>query len=208
MNITKFVETRPFLYHLTDVRNLSNITSQAKLLSTKAIIEGSNHVNPAEYLRTKRRVHDEISINGHSYHIRDQRPISEIVLARSLTNGWTTGDFIAHLNCRVFLWPTISRLERHFKRYENENPIILRFNTSDIVSQNNVEFCRLNSGATRCSSHWGGNAPERGPETFQIAESYLGTHSSVAEVTIPEFCNLPELFWTSNHPHGQWSVNA
>lgn len=207
MDINQFIEKRPFLYHLTDARNLPNILTTGRLLSARAILELSNHPDIEGFLRTRRPAHSEVAIGGLTYHIRDQRPISEVVLSRSLTHNWTSGDFIAHLNNRVFFWPTISRLERHFKRYETENPVILRFNSSDVLQGNTAEFCRLNSGATRCSSHWDGNAPERGQDTFQIADLYLGSPASIAEVTIPIICILPKTIWTSNSPQGIWSPN-
>lgn len=207
MDINLFIQKRPYLYHLTDSRNLPNILATGRLFSTRAILEESDHDNVEGYLRTRRPDHNEITINGFTYHVRDQRPISEVVLSRSLTHNWTSGDFIAHLNSRVFFWPTVSRLERHFKRYENEHPVIMRFNTAEMLEVNTAEFCRLNSGATRCSSHWDGNAPERGPDTFQIADLYPGNPATVAEVTIPNICILPEDFWTSDNPQGVWTAN-
>lgn len=206
MNLNEFSAKNEFLYHLTDNRNFANIINQKRILSTTGIVELSNIENKEAFLRSKRNEHTIININGTEYRIRDQRPISLIVLNRSLTHGWNSENFIEHLNRRVFLWPNKNRLIRHYNRYANENPIILRFRTEDIFLLNpNVEFSRLNSGATRCSSHWDGNAPERGPETFQNADAYTLPIRTVAEVTIPDFCEIPSIFHTSGHPEGPWT---
>lgn len=206
MDIDKFAKLRPYLYHLTDSRNINSIVTQKKILSTKKIITDSSTPNKKKYLSSRRPEHDLIKINGFDFHIRDQRPISALVLGRSLTNNWTVGDFLAHLNKRVFFWPTLNRLTRHYDRYQNEHPVILRFNTKEILELNpDAEFCHLNSGATRCSSHWQGNAPERGEDTFLIADAYQKKPATVAEVTIPEYCDLPTDYWTSGSPTGNWT---
>lgn len=206
MDLTKFISLRPYVYHLTDRRNLKSIIAQKKILSTKKIVNDSAKPNKRTYLSSRRPEHDLIKINGFDFHIRDQQPISELVLGRSLTNNWTVADFIAHLNKRVFFWPTINRLQRHYDRYQSENPIILRFKTDDLITLNNdIEFCHLNSGATRCSSHWNGDAPHRGADTFLTATNYLKKPATVAEVTIPDYCDLPIDYWTSASPTGAWT---
>ena len=203
MNLQRFLEITPYVYHLTDSDNFPTILASQRILSTKNIVEASGMPNPDIFLQSKRREHTEITVDGNIYKIRDQKPISEIVLARSLTDNWANADFIEHLNRRVFFWPSINRLVRHFNRYQDEQPIILRFRTSDLlVLHPQAEFCRLNSGATRCNAVWGGNAPERGPNTFVTAENFEQSPREVAEVTIPNFANLPNEFWTAPTPNG------
>lgn len=205
MDIQKFISLRPYLYHLTDQRNLNGIVSNKKILSTEKIIADSSIPNKREYLSSRRPQHDLIRIGEFDFHIRDQQPISELVLGRSLTNNWTVADFIQHLNKRVFFWPTINRLTRHFDRYKNESPVILRFNTEEIFKLNpDAEFCNLNSGATRCSSYWNGDAPHRGINTFLTAANYQLGHTSVAEVTFLKYCDLPDSYWISKNPFGNW----
>lgn len=175
-------------------------------MSAKSIVEASSHPDPTSLLRKKRPEHCSVSVNGTTCWLRDQKPISEKVLSRSLTDGWDISKFLEHLNKRVFMWPTVDRLGRHFTRYELEQPVILRFSSGDLLLRPNVEFSRLNSGATRCSSHWDGNAPERGPHTFQSATDYNGRPSSVAEVTFLDSCVLPDRFWTAHSPEGPWRL--
>lgn len=205
MEIEDFIQRRPFLYHLTDRRNLRSIIEEEELLSTQRIVELSGIAYANEFLRTKRDDHFEILVGDIVYHIRDQQPINMNVLARSLTTGCSTDDFIYLLNGRVFFWPDVSRLERHFERYESEEPIIIRVSTADIFGINNPpQFSKINSGATRCHPYYGGNAPTRGHNTFQVADVYNDIPRSVAEVTFIGSCSLPKTICTSNTPRGRF----
>ncbi len=66
-----------------------------------------------------------------------------------------------------------------------------------------IELSKLNSGATR-SHHLLRKAPPRGPNTFVEFDKYDGIISKIAEVTIPEVCNLPAEIQTSDSPEGEW----
>ena len=206
MNIQEFCKERPYLYHLTDRQNLPLILDSRTLLSTTDIAQMALSKEDAkDFLRSKRNNHLTLSVNGINYKIRDQNPILLKVLERSLTNGMRAGEFIELLNKRVFWWPTVDRLTRHFNRYVNERPIILRVSTVDMLELNkNVELCHLNSGATRCHPAYGGNAPTRGEESFLAPKHYDRNISSVAEVTFVRRCKLPEIAWISSNPSGTW----
>jgi len=207
MELNKFIEKRPFLFHLTDQKNLQLIIKQGRLFSTNSLIDKANKEEYLPIKRRKRLAHFELDINGEIYSIRDQQPISEKSLKKCLTHNWECADFYESLNSRVFMWPTLDRLWRHFNRYVSENPIILRFETNSLLQINqNVKFCRLNSGATRANSYLGGKPPERGMETFQLAVNYTTSISSVAEVTFENECILPETFCLSNSPDGIWEI--
>ena len=69
---------------------------------------------------------------------------------------------------------------------------------------NNVQFCHLNSGATRCHPSYSGNAPTRGKNTFRKASQYTRSITSVAEVTFIGGCELPENVWIGLNPTGNW----
>ena len=205
MEKSAFIARSPFLYHLTDQRNLDSILASQQILSTAAIIQASSIENKRAFLRTRRPVHCSVNVGDSVCHIRDQRPISLKALSKCLTDNWDTGDFIAHLNKRVFFWPNIKRLTIHYSRYKNENPVILRFDSAEILELNpNAEFCRLNSGATRANSYLGGKPPARGRETFLRANAYPLSASSVAEVTFPNLCNLPDDLSIAKTPNGRW----
>lgn len=207
MTLQEFCDKRPYLYHLTDRTNLPIILKTKSLFSTKDI---ANFALPKKdvkgFLRGKRDNHVTLTANGIEYKIRDQKPILLTVLNRSLSGG-DAGDFIELLNTRVFWWPTLTRLIRHYNRYESESPIILRVNSADILELNkNVEFCHLNSGATRCHPKYGGNAPTRGKDSFLGPEFYNKGITSIAEVTFVDGCYLPEIIWIGDAPDGNWKL--
>lgn len=205
MDIDKFISERPFLYHLTSKENAENIIVTRRIFSTNELIRMSENEGYLSIGRERRPKHKEIVIKGKSYWLRDQRPISEVNLAKSLTDGWTVADFLYHLNDRVFMWPTESRLWSHFTRYEGEQPIIFRFSTRDMLEANShVKFCRLNSGATRSNSYLGGAPPQRGALTFLSAEDFDRTVREVAEVTFEKSCLIAGKFSRGNRPDGKF----
>lgn len=137
--------------------------------------------------------------------IRDRHTIFEVALRKCLENGLQIPDYYELLNGRVFLWPTVPRLRRHYKRYASERPVLLRFDTSELLALNpRVELSRLNSGATRPNSHLGGIAPRRGRNTFQPAETCNLKFYDIAEVTVVERCRMPNRLWKANAPDGPW----
>lgn len=210
MDIKEFANRNPFLYHLTDPSNAKNIINNAMLFSTQYIAENSfsNAKEATAFLHSKRDRHVELKIGQQKFMIRDQQPVSMKVLDRSLTKKMNAGQFLALLNKRVFWWPNLNRLRRHYVRYQGENPIILRVDTIEMLSLNeNVELCHLNSGATRCHPAYGGNAPTRGIESFADPKVYERPISSIAEVTFVESCKLPIRYWTANNPEGKWTLH-
>ena len=207
MEISEFIRKKEFLYHLTNRDNFEKIKATKELLSTEAIINLSsfdeNERN--EFLSQRRKTHEIIEIGEDKYHIRDQRPISILNLVKCLTSGFSVKDFFKMLNCRVFFWPTIQRLNSHYKRYSSESPIIIRVSTEELLRINpHSEFCRLNSGATRSNSHLNGAPPERGNGTFLPADEFKYTVGKVAEVTFPGSCKLPRSIYIGESPDGPW----
>ncbi|WP_129020680.1 DUF7002 family protein [Edaphocola flava] len=201
MELKKFINDRSFLYHLTNEQNASNILKEGKIYSANTIIDMSNDKTYNLHKRSRRTGHVQIVSKKGIISLRDQRPISEKALAKCLTNDWSVGDFLYHLNDRVFMWPTLERLWRHFKRYEHEKPTIFRFSTSEIISANpHVKFCRLNSGATRANSHLGGKPPARGIDTFLSADHFKQSVREVAEVTFEGCCIINGPIWIGERP--------
>jgi hypothetical protein len=209
MDISRFVLSHPFLYHLTDQRNFEYLRSNGGLLlCTTELVEKCNLLDDqAEKITRERRpLHTKIRIEEHDIFIRDQKPISLRNLNKCLTDHWSYQDFLFHLNSRVFFWPTTQRLTRHYNRYVNEKPLIIRVSSTELFSINpEPEFCRLNSGATRSSSHYNGAPPPRGINTFLSAENYPFGNASVAEVTFRSFCQLPPEVTLGNSPWGPWN---
>ena len=211
LELEDFINNRPFLYHLTDRENLPSILERGEIWSAELLCKSAFTSNKKRktFLRTKRPEHTLIVVNGKDIRIRDQKPISMTVLQRSLSNGWQAEDFIEHLNKRVFMWPTLNRLIRHFNRYRHENPVIIRVSSEEIFNVNEViEFAPINSGATRCHPSYNGNAPTRGKETFLPSNQYTSSVASVAEVTFRPHCVLPDQVWYSSLPSGAWTKHS
>jgi len=209
MDIERFIAIRPYLYHLTDPRNVPLIIQDKRLISTKSLAIDSelDDKKTVEFLRNKRSGHQTLQRHGVEVYIRDQDPISMKSLAKGTTGGLTANDFLEILNERVFFWPTIKDLKIHFERYENEEPTILRFRTEDILTLNpSPEFCYLNSGAPRCIAHYGGKPAPRNRETFRVATQFERSHTSVREFTVVDQASLPSDIWQANHPDGPWEM--
>lgn len=207
MEIEKFIQDRPYLYHLTSKGNAKKIINQKRLFSTNRLIDLSGNADYQKIKRERRIGHKEIIIGNESFFLRDQRPISELALSKCLTHKWKVADFLEHLNDRVFMWPTLDRLWRHYDRYAGENPVIFRFPSNEIIELNaQAKFCRLNSGATRANSYLGGKAPDRGPNTFLKAEKYDLPVGSVAEVTFEGECDINCKIYTSSTPDGNFKL--
>lgn len=203
MDIQKFIDTHPLLYHLTAKENLPLIIKHKKIYSANKLIDLSADVNNNLIKRQRRPEHSKIEINNDVVSIRDQRPISEKALQKCLTNNWTCADFYEHLNNRVFAWPTLGRLQKHYDRYKDENPVIIIFDTIKLFEKNPTPlFCRLNSGATRANSYLGGVPPSRGIDTFLPANLYNFPVGSVAEVTFEQELLLPAEIIITNAPNG------
>ena len=126
-----------------------------------------------------------------------------------LSSGWTFERFVAHLNSRVFFWPgttagPIAYGVRHFKRYVDEKPVLLRVLLVDLVAVNSAtspEFCRFNSGSPR----WTRGVPSpRGPETFVRAGHARFRAAQVVEVTFPGRVVLPWNAEVGPSPQGPW----
>jgi hypothetical protein len=177
----------------------------------------SGHLFPAEKLmersgradlmRARRSGPIEVRISEALISIRDQA-----VLHRGnaqFPDGYTFEDLIESLNHRVFFWPGKAGGPndygmRHFKRYEEENPVILRIAVESLLVANpNVEprFCRFNSGSPRCS--FGKKSP-RGPNVFLLAEEFSGGPSDVVEVTFDSEISLPRDSEFGKSPTGPW----
>lgn len=204
-----FIKEIEFLYHLTSEENSKIILENRTIESAVEVINGSNmdSQEKTQFLRNRRDGHLFVeNKKGQTIMIRDQNPISIKSLAKCLTDGWNPGDFIYHLNNRVFFWPNIYRLRVHYSKYRNENPVIIKCRTMDILELNkNVKLCHLNSGATRCHPKWDGAPPPRGSNSFVDIEDFDQGIKRIAEVTFEGSCNLPENLWMARNSEGPWT---
>jgi hypothetical protein len=202
--LTKFINRRPFLYHLTALENLVHIRENRSITCASELMKSAGRT---DLLRRKRGDHEGVQVGGKKILLRDQSPLHQGNLR--LPGGYTFEDFVESLNARVFFWPgtalgPIAYGMRHFERYKGEKPAILRVQFDSLVTSNPLLkplFCRYNSGVPRCS--YGEKSP-RGPDTFLEGIQFSGPPSNVVEVTFEKWVLLPPDTEYGYHPHGKW----
>lgn len=190
--ISAFCQTRPYLFHLTSIRNLELIRSRSTLVSAAALMREAGN---EQWLRSLRRGSKQLTLpNDLTVLLRDQDPLHPGNV--ELRDGWTWPIYLNELNSRVFFWPgtesgPVTAGRNHFQRYEAEDPAVLRVSTAELFRENpnsSPEFTKYNTGAPRC--HDGLPSP-RGPETFQGSHLASFTPSGVVEVTFRDIALLP-----------------
>lgn len=194
------IELRPYLFHLTAASNLPSIVKTKALRSAGLLLADAGLTEQS----SQRRL-DHLNIRqGHdSVQIRDQKPLIEGAIA--FEKGWNIARLVQLINQHVFFWPgchtgPINAGVNHFERYRNEEPVILRLATADLLDKG-LNFSRYNSGAPRCS---GGKYSPRGSMTYVSASDFLGTASEVVEVVVVGDCPLPASAEVSTSPAGPW----
>jgi hypothetical protein len=201
-----FAAKRPCVFHLTARSNLDLLRKQHILSSASLLFEEADCPN---WLSEKRRKHVEVAVAGRKVIVRDQAPLH--LGNMKLDDGWSFGDFIAHVNQRVFFWPggkdglLIDYGRRHYERYAEEAPVILRINTAELFATNDSvvpEFCRFNSGSPRCSN---GKKSPRGANTFVTCDTADFGGGKVVEVTFPGRVTLPNAVEVGDSPNGPWT---
>jgi len=201
MTVDEFTRSRPYLYHLTHRDNIPSILNEQRLESASVLTGRVQHPDRELFLQQRRAENVVIGNNGQSFVIRDQAQIKEAALRRALIDGCTVEKFINLLNSKVFFWPTLADVAKHFGTYSAERPRVLRFNTAEVFALNEApRFCRFNSGATRPHPYYGGNAAPRGLNSFVLAGNFDYIPSKVREVTFSQFCVLPESYWIAGDP--------
>jgi hypothetical protein len=200
----QFARSRPFVYHLTARSNVGEIRTSHVLHSAASLMQMAAD---SSFLRKKRTQTVRVQLGTVAIDIRDQQPLYAGNI--SFHGGWSFEDVVQSLNERVFFWPgshngPISYGRRHFLRYADERPVILRFSTADLYRANpgvSPLYCRYNSGSPRCS--YGAGSP-RGPSTFVSANAVDYTPGKVVEVTYCVRATLPQLLEVGDSTSGPW----
>lgn len=203
-HLSDFVTARPWLFHLTSRENLNRIRQTRALQCSTRLRSLATNPPP---LTDKRRIHLQLDISGDVVLLRDQAPLHSGNMR--LLDGWTFQDVIDDLNGRVFFWPgttagIISYGVRHYERYKEEQPVLIRVSSADVFAANSPrapEFCRFNSGSPRCS---GGIGSPRGPGTFVTATAADYSACKVVEVTFRGEMRLPARVQLADSPRGPW----
>lgn len=192
VDINRFVQLRPFLYHVTAQENLAALCQQ-RVMSPAA--ELMRRAQRPDLVRWRRPDSVVLDLQGQKVVIKDQRPLVEANLA--LEGSWELGDFVEYLNHLVFFWPgradgPISNGKRLLSRYEADAPAVIRIATAELLSANaGLEplFCPFNSGAARQNA---GVRARRGPNLFTSAERFPRRESEVVELAFRSEVTLPE----------------
>jgi hypothetical protein len=188
----EFVRLRPYLFHLTARTNLVRL-GRTRRIHPASLIFAETGRDDLQRLRRKTLL--ALTLEGEEIVVRDQVPLHPGNI--SLSDGWTFESFVEDLNRRVFFWPgttagPIPYGVRHFDRYKDESPAILRIPTQELFEVNKAaepRFCRFNSGSPRCSN---GLRSPRGANTFVSAGGADFSPGRVVEVTFDTTVVLPE----------------
>jgi hypothetical protein len=189
--IDRFVELRPFAYHVTRAANLKSVARERKLFPAADLIKRSGQPH---LLRLRRSEPRSIAADGQTFVLQDQRP--PIVANVELHSGWTEGDFVEFLNHHVFFWPGVNsgpikygtRLLEH---YEDDRPAVLRVRTAQLIQAHirlSPLFCAFNSGAPRMQS---GRRVPRGPDLFSPAGEFSRSPGKAVELVFRGSVFLP-----------------
>jgi hypothetical protein len=192
IDLQRFIELRPYLYHVTARENRS-------LLAREMILEPAaelmRRAGRPDLFRWRRPDPVILRIDGDQVILKDQRPLIEANL--SLDGSWALEDFVEYLNQHVFFWPgrsdgPILHGVRLLARYDASAPLVLRVSTRDVIDANSgcePLFCPYNSGAPR---QQGGRRARRGPHLFASAERFQRRESEVVELAYRSRVALPD----------------
>jgi len=185
-------ERWPRLFHMAESGSWAAI-AQEGLLSTSALLDRFEVRGRERVAIESRRRSEAVQIHhptlGSAW-IRDNKPINETVLRRTLS-GMDLARWYETLNGRVFFWLTRERLDRlrRARPYRERPHDILTIDTAALLRSHGeeVELAHLNTGAV----HRGANYP-RGAGTFRRIGDYpwrqrlaVSPREPIVEVTVP-----------------------
>ena len=180
-----YATVRPFLYHLTDRRNIERVRRTGSLQSAATLLQQAGQL---QVVRARRIAALQITVEGDPVILCDQAPLHEGNI--QFNGGWSLPEFVEHLNHHVFFWSgwnsgPVPYGVRHFNRYSLERPMVIRATFQSVRTKNpgaQLRFCRYNSGSPRWSN---GRPSPRGPGTFSTALSSCFWPREVVEVGQP-----------------------
>lgn len=186
------VERWPRLFHMAEAGSWKSI-HQHGLQSTTALLDRLGVQDPLRTEIESMRRPESIELKddaGNSIWIRDNKPINETVLVKTL-EGMSLAEWYRTLNGRVFFWLTEGRLDklRGAGAYADREHDILILDTAKLIDSHGeeIELSPLNSGAV----HPAANYP-RGAGTFSRVPDYAWQErlakspaEPIVELTIP-----------------------
>jgi hypothetical protein len=162
----------PRLYHMAEDGSWPSIQTHG-LLSTKALLD-LFEVGDVERERVYSHHRPEsVTIRHQEYGVavvRDQKPMDDKGLIRSLGDGINPRQWYEMLNDRVFFWLSETRLERHLsaRAYRDKSHTVLTIDTERLVHLHvdRITLSPINSGCTKPMPQ------PRGANTFLPISSY------------------------------------
>lgn len=161
-----FSERFPLLFHMAEAGSWPSIQRHG-LLSTSALLE-LFEVRGARRVALEARHRPESVTLHHPRHgtavVRDQKPMDDAGLLRTLIGGLSPTDWYQLLNAQVFFWVSHERLTRllNARAYRGKRQTVLTVDTARLLARHEarVLLSPINSGATKPSR------AQRGPDTF------------------------------------------
>lgn len=162
----------PTLYHMAEDGSWPSIRERG-LLSTVALLDLYNVTGLARVEIEGRRRSSGVALEQPGLPpamIRDQLPMDDGGLRRSLPPHLTPADWYRLLNQKVFFWLTRERLIRLLKAgtYRDRPHTVIEVSTRKLVAahRDRIWFCPMNSGSTKPYPH------PRDDKTFQRISDY------------------------------------
>jgi uncharacterized protein DUF7002 len=207
MELDRFLDLRPILFHTTALANLDRIKAERCLQSTQSL--SARAAPPVAFSLDRRRatVATLRLIPGGTVHVRDQAPLYEGNIR--FEGDWSFGHLVRRLNQLVFFWPGTNKGPndyglRHAARYQDAAAELafLRLPSRSVVDESTL-FSSVNSGSPRFSN---GKPSVRGPGTFLPASQFAQPPSGVVEVVFEASLGLPPETEWSRSLAGGWCV--
>lgn len=193
MNLSTYLDLRPFLFHTTALENKASILNGMRLFSAETFV--ARAVPPIPFALDKRRERSVALLltDGSTVTIRDQKPLASGHI--DFESGWDLQRLTRRLNQLVFLWPgtlngPIGPGRSHANRYvrAGEALLFLRMPAASLLTETRGLFASVNSGSPRTVN---GLKSRRGGDTFLLAEFFTGSPSDVVEVAFDTTVDLP-----------------
>jgi hypothetical protein len=195
VDVERFTQIRPYLYHVTARENLAAI-ARARRLHTAA--ELMQRAGRTDLLRWQRRQPIQLVIDDDRAVLTGQAALIEERI--SLRHGWSFGDFIEYLNEHVFFWPGSPEGPAKsgvLSHDELAGAALLRVPAADLFEINAEPlFCAVNVRAPRGQD---ARRTPRGPHLFTPAAEFTRREAEVIEVGFRSGVDLPATTQVREH---------
>lgn len=153
MQLNKFIEHYPRLYHMAEAGTWSSI-KQHGLLSTLAVLDRYKLVGPQRLALEDQHRPAKVAVGSpeNSIVLRDQIPMPPKRLDDALIDGTTPAEWYRLINSKVFMWTEEHRLFNllNARAYKKLTHDVLTIDTESFVRdyEKKIMLCRMNSGNT------------------------------------------------------------